>query len=151
MYVFDIDGTLSDASHRVHLIIDYAGKKIHSPNWDKFLDAAKDDPPIPSMVTLITNLYEIGYEIILSTGRRENQRKMTIKWLNKHKIKFDLLIMRPIGDSRSDTIVKPAELAKIFGPHPFSDIITIFEDRKRVTTAWRKLGYHVCQVAEGDY
>lgn len=152
MYIFDIDGTLSDPAHRLHLILNHTGKKIHAPHWNTFLDAAKNDPPIVPMVKLIKELYK-GNHIVLSTGRREDQRKMTEKWLQQQDINFDLLIMRPIGDYRSDTIVKPEQLLKHLcqEAHPIPEVITIFEDRKRVTATWRFLGYHVCQVAVGDY
>jgi phosphoglycolate phosphatase-like HAD superfamily hydrolase len=152
MFIFDIDGTLSDPKHRLHLIVNHEGKKIDSPNWDQFLDAAKDDEPIWPMVQLLQILSDIS-PITLSTGRREDQREMTEEWLDKAEVPFDYLIMRPVGDYRSDTIVKPERLLKVLGDnvHPIPGIITIFEDRKRVSAAWRKLGYHVCQVAEGDY
>lgn len=153
MYIFDIDGTLADASHRVHYILDVKdGEKVGSKHWDKFLAEAENDNPIPAMAELIRTLYRHGY-ITLSTGRREDQRQMTQKWLRANRIPWDVLLMRPTGDRRSDTIVKPEILLDRFGQgsHPIEDVITIFEDRKRVTKAWRDLGYHVCQVAEGDY
>jgi phosphoglycolate phosphatase-like HAD superfamily hydrolase len=152
MYIFDIDGTLSDPKHRVHLILGHQGKKIHSPQWDAFLDAAKDDEPIWPMVHLAQQLFE-HTPITLCTGRREDQREMTVKWLDQAEVGYDTLVMRPQDDRRSDTVVKPEQLLKILGGgvHPIPGIITIFEDRKRVTAAWRALGYHVCQVAVGDY
>jgi uncharacterized HAD superfamily protein len=152
MYIFDIDGTLSDPRKRLHLIQDYTGKKIDSPNWDQFLDDARYDEAIPAMVKLIRELHKT-HHIVLSTGRREDQREMTQIWLKCNGIRYDLLIMRPTGDHRSDTIVKPEQLLiqMCQEVHPIPAVITIFEDRKRVTKAWRDLGYHVCQVAEGDY
>ena len=152
MYIFDIDGTLANATHRLHLILNHTGKKIHAPHWNAFLDAAKDDEPIWPMIRLIQELFG-NNQIVLSTGRREDQREMTIRWLDVAEVPFDTLIMRPVGDFRSDTIVKPERLLAMMGDnvHPLPGVITIFEDRKRVTAAWRKLGYHVCQVAEGDY
>lgn len=151
MFISDIDGTLSDATHRLHYIDGYAaGEKQKSKDWPAFLAEAVNDPPIWPMVYTLRALAR-SWEIVLSTGRRENQRDMTVAWLHKYGIPFDNLLMRPLDDNRSDYIVKPEVLAAEYGPHPFRQVQTIFEDRKRVAEAWRALGYHVCQVAEGDY
>jgi len=155
MFIFDIDGTLSNAEHRIHYIKNLPnGEKVGSKHWDKFLAEAEDDPPIQSMVDLTQILSYDGNTITLSTGRRESQRLMTETWLAWNQVSYDHLIMRPTDDRRSDTIVKPAQLSSYFdAPHDvlIKRVTTIFEDRKRVTAAWRELGYHVCQVAEGDY
>jgi phosphoglycolate phosphatase-like HAD superfamily hydrolase len=151
MYIFDIDGTLSDATHRLHLILNHEGKKTHSPHWNDFLDAAKYDPPIEPICTLFRALHLTGKKIIISTGRREDQRLMTERWLEKHQLFHDGLFMRPLGDYRSDTIVKPEVLRSAFGRDIPDLVECIFEDRARVTKAWRELGYRVLQVAEGDY
>jgi phosphoglycolate phosphatase-like HAD superfamily hydrolase len=143
MYIFDIDGTLADATHRLHYILNHEGKKIHSPHWD--------DPPIMSVVVIAKALYIAGKKIILSTGRREDQREMTEHWLYENQIFHNGLFMRPLGDYRSDTVVKPEVLRNFFGRDIPDLVECIFEDRARVTAAWRALGYKVCQVAEGDY
>ena len=151
MYIFDIDGTLSNADHRLHLILNHEGKKIHAPHWNDFLAAAKDDPPIENICDIYRLISQGGEQIILSTGRREDQREMTEAWLLKHGLYHDGLHMRPLGDYRSDTIVKPEVIRKAFGRDIPDLVYAIFEDRARVTAAWRALGYTVCQVAEGDY
>lgn len=150
MYIFDIDGTLANAEHRLHFIIDHDGKKTKAPHWNEFLEAAKDDPPIASMCKLF-RLLARSETIILSTGRREDQREMTEDWLARYDLVHEGLFMRPLGDYRSDTIVKPMVIRNEFGRDIPDRVQTIFEDRARVTAAWRALGYHVCQVAEGDY
>ena len=151
MYIFDIDGTLTDPSHRLHLILNHEGKKTHAPHWNAFLEAAKDDAPIENMCRLFRALQRNKIPIICSTGRREDQRQMTEEWLEEHDLFPKMILMRPLGDYRSDTIVKPEILERVYGRHIPDQVITIFEDRARVTAAWRALGYHVCQVAEGDY
>jgi hypothetical protein len=151
MYIFDIDGTLSDVGHRLPYILNFSGKKTHAPHWNDFLAAAKDDPPIPGICLTFLALKRAGETIIISTGRREDQREMTEKWLAKYALDHAGLFMRPLGDYRSDTIVKPEVIRKHFGRHIPDQVTCIFEDRARVTKAWRDLGYTVCQVAEGDY
>jgi hypothetical protein len=150
MYIFDIDGTLADATHRLHLILNHDGKKIHAPHWNDFLAAAKDDPPIHHMCDLY-RILAYSHTVILSTGRREDQRNMTENWLKSNSLHHEGLYMRPLGDYRSDTIVKPEVIRNKWGRDIPDLVDCIFEDRKRVTQAWRDLGYHVCQVAEGDY
>lgn len=36
LYVFDLDGTLCDISHRLKYIKDGCGSKLKNPNWEKF-------------------------------------------------------------------------------------------------------------------
>jgi len=54
--------------------------------------------------------------------------------------------MRPNGDTRHDTIVKPELLAKA-GIEP----VLVFEDRNSMVEYWRSVGVCCCQVAEGDF
>ena len=87
-YIFDIDGTLADLTHRLHFIRD--GKK----DWNSFKHFCFADKPIPHMVELCRNLYWAArageshqqydgprWEIVLMSGRNECQRAATVEWL----------------------------------------------------------------------
>ena len=142
-YVFDIDGTLSLVGDRVG--------ELHRdpPNWDAFYERCGEDEPHAGIVELFKDLRETDAEIVLLTGRRESVRKHTTKWLRKQGIFADdyrALLMRPDGNVKHDTIVKPA-LLKDAGVEP----IVIFEDRDQMVTHWRGLGFCCCQVAKGDF
>lgn len=151
MFVIDIDGTLANAEHRLHLI------KQEPKDWDKFLDPkmVDRDQPIWPIIRITNSLYQQGAHICLCSGRNETTRASTTLWLSKYFVSYHALLMRPKNDRRADYIVKLELLQKYLNEAPLSDqdriVETIFEDRKVVVDAWRAAGYHCCQVADGDY
>lgn len=145
MYIFDIDGTLADATHRLHHIL---GKD--KKDWEAWDAETHLDTPIIPIIMILNSLWSCGYEIMLLTGRNERVRDQTEKWLIEHNIRYHHLIMRPHGDHRDDTIVKLEQLYTFLEENDV-DIQTIFEDRRRLVVAFREAGYHVCQVDEGDF
>ena len=145
MYIFDIDGTLADATHRLHHIL---GKE--KKDWDAWDAETDGDTPIVPIVGILQALYDHGHKIMLLTGRNERVRELTEQWLEDHNIHYHWLVMRPHGDRRDDTIVKLEQLEQ-FMRNRNDRIQTIFEDRRRLVVAFREAGYHVCQVAEGDF
>ncbi len=90
--VFDIDGVLSDASARQHFL-EGPGRK----RWNDFFDACGDDPPIAEVVRL-TELLDPDVVIVLLTGRPLRVQPATLEWLERHRPRWDLLVMRPSGD-----------------------------------------------------
>ena len=145
MFIFDIDGTIADATHRLHHIIG------DNKDWEAYDKLCHEDIPIKSIITIANCLYYNDFDIMLLTGRNERTRKDTEAWLQHNHVRYDFLIMRGFDDRREDTIVKLENLAKFREDCPEFKIQTIFEDRKRLTEAFRAEGYHVCQVAEGDF
>lgn len=137
-YVFDLDGTLANAEHRVHYI------KQNPPDWESFLAAQDKDTPIQSIVYVLRALQISGHRVEIWTGRREDQRADTVTWLLDHGITVSAIRMRSNGDRREDFIVKEAYL-KYGVPN------LIFEDRTQMVKMWRSLGIRVAQVADGDY
>ena len=148
MYIFDIDGTLADARHRLHHIL---GKPQGEKDWDSWdAETHKDDPIIP-IITIANALWAQGQHILLLTGRNERVRKQTENWLYDHDVMYDDMIMRDYGDHRDDNIVKLEKLQEYLDENPTLKVQTIFEDRRRLVVAFREAGYHVCQVDEGDF
>lgn len=141
--VFDIDGTLSLPGDRLkHLAED-------PPNWNKFYERCGEDDANRSIQQLCWLLQrpELPAYTYYLTGRRESCREATENWLRLWGLSARApLLMRPDGDTRHDTIVKPELLTKA-GINP--DII--FEDRNSMVAKWRELGFTCCQVAEGDF
>ena len=147
MYIFDIDGTLANADHRLHHILD----DPKNPDWDTFFSLTHLDAPILPIILITKVLWRCLETVVLLTGRNERCREETEEWMKRFEVPYDQLIMRPLHDHRPDHIVKLELLDKNFTKEELSNIQTIFEDRKCVTEAFRARGYHVCQVAEGDY
>jgi hypothetical protein len=147
IYIFDIDGTIADCRHRVHHI-----KGIDNPDWEAFDRDGHKDKPIWEVIYCLWALSK-RYSIVLCTGRSERGRKYTEEWLEKWKIPYNALLMRPEGDHRPDTIVKKEVLDawRAENAIAFRDIVAIFEDRKRVVDMWRTAGYRVFQVDPGEY
>lgn len=141
-YIFDIDGTLADLSHRLHHILETP------KNWDAFFDACGEDKPIEHVCGLARLLGQTG-TLILVSGRSERCRFQTVTWLQKHKIDCLGLYMRKNGDHRPDNIVKGEILDKILNDG-FSPIMA-FEDRDQVVKMWRERGIPCAQVAEGNF
>lgn len=90
-----------------------------------------------------------GYTILLASGRSEQHRPQTERWLQKHGIQYNSLFMRPAGDNRKDAIIK----REIYEQHMQGRyaIKFVLDDRNQVVELWRSLGLTVLQVAEGDF
>jgi phosphoglycolate phosphatase-like HAD superfamily hydrolase len=141
--VFDIDGTLADVGHRLHLIA------ARPKNWPAFFDAMADDPPIPEIIAVVRALAAAGHRILLLSGRPDSHRAVTQAWLARHDVPWRALAMRRAGDRRPDDIVKP-ELLDRLRAEGWAPVLA-FEDRARVTRALRERGLRVAQVAEGAF
>jgi phosphoglycolate phosphatase-like HAD superfamily hydrolase len=139
-WFFDIDGTLSDPSHRLHHI------QKKPKDWRAFFAACDGDAPIPHMIDLAQML---PAPVVCLSGRSDECRQLTVEWLTKHGVLIHGLFMRKAGDYRDDSVVKVELLAEAreAGFEP----IMIFEDRKRVVDVWRKLGIPCAQIADGDF
>jgi phosphoglycolate phosphatase-like HAD superfamily hydrolase len=141
--VSDLDGTLADVQHRLHLIL------RDEPDWTAFFLACGDDAPIAPTITVLRTLHEAGFEVVLASGRGEVAREATVDWLARHDVPWDRLLLRRSGDRRHDDEVK-AEMVHEHGLDP-ADTLVVLEDRASVVQVWRRLGFHVFQVADGDF
>lgn len=93
-YIFDIDGTLADCSHRLHHI------QKQPKDWDSFFAACMDDQPIAHMVALAKSL---PLPIICVSGRSDVVRVETDFWLRvRAGLNPAALYMRRAGDHRDD-------------------------------------------------
>jgi phosphoglycolate phosphatase-like HAD superfamily hydrolase len=146
IYIFDLDGTLCDLSHRLHYI------QQEPKDWDKFFAACERDEPIRETLAIAEALFG-PYRLAFLTGRPESIRAQTRDWLVKHcrgAAGSDLL-MRPSGDHRPDYVVKRELLAQLRGLYPSLPILGVFEDRRQVVAMYRAQGLRVFQVADGNY
>lgn len=143
LVVSDLDGTLADIDHRLHWI------HRDDPDWTAFFLACGDDRPIRNTITVLRTLHASGYEVVIASGRGEVARQETIAWLARHEVPYDRLILRRVGDDRHDDEVK-TEMVRVHGLDP-ADTLVVLEDRASVVQVWRRLGFHVFQVADGDF
>lgn len=148
--IFDIDGTLANAQHRIHHI------KKRPKDWDSFFGSMIDDKPFWHIREVLLSLRNGNtMPIIFASGRPEKYRDVTVQWLEKWDLHDSILsghirlYMRPDGDRRDDDIVKREILGKMWqdGWEP----LMAFDDRDRVVKMWRDNGVPCLQVAEGDF
>lgn len=141
--VCDLDGTLCNVDHRIHHVR-REGKK----NWMAFMDGIPNDP-VNQWCREILQSLKNRYNIVLCSGRGEEQRPATEAWLTKHQIEYDELFMRQAKDSRKDSIVKEIildfEILTRYNPH------FMIDDRQQVVDMWRKRGYICLQCDKGDF
>src|SRR5512145_1679142 len=86
-----MDGVLSDASSRQHFL-DYPQR-----DWDAFFAACGDDALIDEVARLLEVLDD-DLRVVLLTARPLRVRPQTLAWLDRYKLRWDLLIMRDHGD-----------------------------------------------------
>jgi hypothetical protein len=144
IYIFDIDGTLCDISHRLHFITD---KPV---DWGAFYAACDGDNPIWAVITVARALYAAKQRVYITTGRSDAVRVQTVDWLNKYRVLHHGLYMRKEGDHREDSVVKSEMLDQILAKK-LGEIGGVFEDRQQVVDMFRARGLRVLQVAKGDF
>lgn len=138
--IWDLDGTLSDGTHRIHLLPtkDYGNTK----SWEAFNLASGDDTPFQDNIDLMNSLRYCGFDIVILTGRSDIAREITEKWLDDHGCHYDALIMRPFDDHRRDIDFKREELEAI----GIDNILCAFDDAEHVVKFMRSLGITCHQV-----
>lgn len=143
--IVDIDGTCSNAAHRLHFI------QNKPADWDAFHDNVHADAvhgDIRALVSLIARS-TLGVEILYVTGRMERCREDTEHWLYQHAFPQGLLYMRKNKDYRQDYIIK-SETADALGLTP-ENVWFVLDDRDQVVKMWRARGFRVLQVADGNF
>ena len=139
--IVDIDGTICDASHRMHLI------EGEHKDWDAWYAGCSDDAPIEPVLQIV-HILSHASRIDLVTGRNESSRAVTEAWLSKHAVRYDRLLMRGEHDRRPDDVVKAEIYRQHFEP---GSVWFVLEDRDRVVRMWRGLGLTCLQVKDGNY
>lgn len=131
-YIFDIDGTLADNSHR-------------SPyNWY----AVDKDDVITDVRDALLCIQAAGYKIAICTGRDAAAETKTRQWLAAHGITYDWFYIRPAGNREPDWIIKERMWRDVATK---MRIKAMFDDRVCVVRHARKLGIRVYQVADGVF
>ena len=140
--VVDVDGVLSDASGRQHLLV---GPTMA---WEEFFEASVEDPPIPEGIRLVAGL--VGERtIILLTARPARLADTTVAWLGRHGVSWDLLVMRVDGDRRSSPDVKLDALDRLRTDG--HDVQLAVDDDPRNVEMYRLAGVPTVYVHSGYY
>ena len=165
LILFDIDGTLLDISHRLHLIeprapstarLDQSSGTVRAhptdgKRWKEFRapELKKLDSPITPVIFVMNALHYEGYKVIIASGRIRSEETATRESLEilvpyAQDIPF---FMRSDRDYRPDHEIKLDLLQKMrsSGYNP----IMVFDDRPSVIRMWRREGLLVADVGKG--
>lgn len=141
--LFDIDGTLADIKQRRSIL------EENPHNWAQFFQLMGDDSPNQNIVELYSLIQSSQqYECIIVSGRPEQYRQLTEKWLTWNGIEFERLFMRQQDDNRADHIIKEEILDRLLSEG--KEIAFVVDDRKSVVDMWRRRGLTCLQCADYD-
>jgi hypothetical protein len=140
--VFDIDGVLSDAASRQHFI--ERGRR----DWRAFFDACGDDPLIEEVARLV-DLLDPSLTVVLLTGRPVRVEPQTLAWLTRYGLRWDLLIMRDVGDYSA---AREFKRDTVFDLRRYGfDLRLAFEDDRRNLEMFRGEGIPCVYIHSGYY
>lgn len=132
--ICDLDGTLSLINNRSP----FDGSKC------------EQDLPNTAIVNLVKNYKNLGYKILLISGRDGQYQPETESWLKKYEVEYDALWMRTTKDNRKDAIIKEELFVREIEPNYFVEFV--LDDRNQVVDLWRKkLNLSCLQVFYGDF
>lgn len=142
--VFDLDGTIADIRHRLHLIKDEFNDW---KDWPAFFAECVHDRPIPGVIEWMRYMQRTHLVVILS-GRSDIVETQTRKWLMDNNVPYDYLFMRPEGNHAKDTEIKAVMMEQLVAPLGLP-VDFIVEDRPAMIEMWREKGFKVYSVT-GD-
>lgn len=138
-----MDGVVSDARGRQHFL-DSGPRK----DWKGFFAACGEDPVIPEMARLLEVL-DRSLVVVLLTGRPVSVRRQTLEWLEKHALRWDLLIMRGSGTYAMAKDFKRATVAALRDLG--FDLRLAFEDDARNQSMFQAEGVPCVYIHSGYY
>lgn len=164
-FIFDIDGTMALDNGRFARImgqLPYGGEPTEE-HWQAFHETCHEDTPNMPVVAVCMALIMRGHPVLFITGRREQSRTKTAKWLadalcygtpksfhdgsEENRNQHLRLFMRANDDLRKDDVIKSEVLDYILRETPFRPVMA-FEDRPRVAAMWRERGILVAHVGD---
>jgi hypothetical protein len=140
--VFDMDGVISDAAQRQHLL------EPPRRDWDAFFAACGDDALVPEIARLMQAM-DRDLSVVLLTARPLDVQPQTLEWLERHELRWDLLLMRPWGDYTASRAFKRESVAQLrtFG----FDLQLAFEDDRRNVDMFHAEGVACVYLHSGYY
>lgn len=120
--IVDVDGTIAQMNGRGPF------------EWHR----VGEDLPRSFIIDMVNSYAEMGYSIIICSGRDEVCREQTVAWLNEHLVgAWNELHMRKQGDFRKDDAVKE----EIFWTHLAEryNIVACIDDRPQMIRLWHEL------------
>lgn len=140
LYVFDLEGTLSDHTHRLHLLPKTDEKQANSKDHYAAFHAEFPKDKVHKHIHGIYNVLSDACEdLYILTGMMEKHREMATEWLEEHGCYFDEIIMRGNDDFRPSPEFKLETLKKIWSLNRYKwSHIIVFDDREDVVAHLHK-------------
>ncbi|MFT7606980.1 MAG: hypothetical protein ACI9MX_000025 [Candidatus Aldehydirespiratoraceae bacterium] len=140
--IFDMDGVLSDATHRQEFL------RASPPDWISFGDLAHLDEPVAFGQREVER-YRQDHCVVLVTARPIERREGSLEWLARYGFSIDLAIFRPSGDERPSHELKGEELERIrtLG----GDVKVAHEDELQNLVMYGRAGIPAVYVHSGYY
>jgi len=142
--VFDIDGVLVDSSQRYNHCQSIT--KSRREFWQCFFDCSllHMDKPNKRLIQLARAFKNLGWRVVILTGRVETMRDCTIGELRQFGVPFDEVIMRKNGDFRKAGEYKRDVVRGLGG---FYARVIAYDDDPSVVGTLRGLGVVVVPVS----
>jgi len=140
--IFDLDGVLSDAASRQHYL---EGRRR---DWDAFFEACGDDQLIEEVARLL-GLLDPTLVVVLLTARPARVRPQTAAWLQRYALRWDLLVMRDVGDYEAARDFKRRSVKELRGLG--FDLRLSFEDDRRNVAMFHGEGVPCVYIHSGYY
>ena len=140
--VFDMDGVLSDAAGRQHLL------EWPRRDWDAFFEAVGQDELIGEVARLL-DVLDPSLCIVLLTARPIRVQPQTLVWLAEHGLRWDLLVMRDWGDYGAAREFK-RDAVHDLRAHGF-ELRLAFEDDRRNVDMFHREGVPCVYIHSGYY
>ncbi|CAN5569867.1 hypothetical protein BH20ACT2_BH20ACT2_25600 [soil metagenome] len=137
-----MDGVLSDAAGRQHFL------ERPRRDWDAFFEAVGDDLLIEEVARLLDVIDE-DLGVVLLTARPLRVQPQTLAWLERHGLRWDLLIMRDHRDYSSSRDFKRSTVGEL--RQAGFDLRLAFEDDRRNVEMFHCEGVPCIYIHSGYY
>lgn len=107
---WDLDSTLCSTMHRRYLIPEIRAGRA---TWDDYSDLCVDDTPIGGAVVLARMLWRAGHTQYAISGRSARAKDRTLRWMAKHDVPMDHVILQPEGDQTENGLFKVQQLNEL--------------------------------------
>lgn len=143
--VLDLDGVISDASHRQHFL---AAERSRDKDWTGFFHACVDDTVIPHGRALAAS---IGADtcIVILTARIHDIRDKTVAWLADNEVNHDWLVLRGPREGAPSSEWKQGQLEALVAAG--ADIRLCADDDPKNVEMMRGLGFPTLYIPSGYY
>lgn len=141
--IIDVDNCISDDCWRRDHIIPSDVAAAPEVRWHAYHLAAGADE---ARNIHIFKQIPAGSRIVISTAMPEFYRRRRERWLRKHNVPFDQLVMRANKDHRPSVEVKRDALHAIIREYPHANIMA-YDDHPEIVTMYKNHGVFAIHMA----